>query len=159
LNSSVLDYRYKAIEQLQANESESQHAAQHSVNLSLFLIGRRNRRARREAVQGAAGRAGHDVRVADEEGEVGVNHPSLRAAALVLWRRSNPLATGDCFVAHRPGGSVPGTNAPRNDGKENTLSDMDTEVTALEGKLSKARQVTQGMMSILLTGRVRLVTV
>ena len=38
-----------------------------------------------------------------------------------------------------------------------TLSDMDAEVTALEGKLSKARQVNAGMMSVLLTGRVRLV--
>ena len=38
-----------------------------------------------------------------------------------------------------------------------TLSDMDAEITALEAKLSKARQVKQGMMSELLTGRVRLV--
>jgi len=38
-----------------------------------------------------------------------------------------------------------------------TLSDMDAEVTALEEKLSKARQVKQGMMSMLLTGMVRLV--
>jgi type I restriction enzyme, S subunit len=38
-----------------------------------------------------------------------------------------------------------------------TLSDMDVEVTALEGKLVKARQVKQGMMQELLTGRVRLV--
>ena len=38
-----------------------------------------------------------------------------------------------------------------------TLSDMDAEITALEGKLSKARQVKQGMMSVLLTGRLRLV--
>jgi type I restriction enzyme, S subunit len=37
------------------------------------------------------------------------------------------------------------------------LSDMDAEVAALEGKLSKARQVKQGMMQELLTGRVRLV--
>jgi len=37
------------------------------------------------------------------------------------------------------------------------LSDMDAEIAALEGKLSKARQVKQGMMSVLLTGRVRLV--
>jgi hypothetical protein len=36
------------------------------------------------------------------------------------------------------------------------LSDMDAEIAALEGKLSKARQVKQGMMSVLLTGRVRL---
>jgi type I restriction enzyme S subunit len=39
------------------------------------------------------------------------------------------------------------------------LSDMDAEISALEGKLSKARQVKQGMMSVLLTGRVRLVKV
>ena len=37
------------------------------------------------------------------------------------------------------------------------LSDMDAEIAALDGKLSKARQVKQGMMSELLTGRVRLV--
>ena len=37
--------------------------------------GCRNRRAGRETVQGAAGQAGHDVRVADGEGEVGVNSP------------------------------------------------------------------------------------
>jgi type I restriction enzyme S subunit len=37
------------------------------------------------------------------------------------------------------------------------LSDMDAEITALEGKLSKEREVKQGMMQELLTGRVRLV--
>ena len=44
-----------------------------SDHLSFFHIGRRNRRARRETVQGAAGQDGDDVRVADGEGEVGVN--------------------------------------------------------------------------------------
>jgi len=37
------------------------------------------------------------------------------------------------------------------------LSDMDAEIAALEEKLSKARQVKQGMMSMLLTGKIRLV--
>lgn len=37
------------------------------------------------------------------------------------------------------------------------LSDMDLEIEALEGKLHKARQIKQGMMQELLTGRVRLV--
>ncbi|MBK7199888.1 restriction endonuclease subunit S [Candidatus Amarolinea dominans] len=37
------------------------------------------------------------------------------------------------------------------------LSDMDAEIAGLEGKLVKARQVKQGMMQELLTGRVRLV--
>ena len=37
------------------------------------------------------------------------------------------------------------------------LSDMDTEIAALESKLSKARQLKQGMMQELLTGRIRLI--
>lgn len=37
------------------------------------------------------------------------------------------------------------------------LSDIDAELTALEAKLAKARQVKQGMMQELLTGRIRLV--
>ena len=37
------------------------------------------------------------------------------------------------------------------------FSDMDTEIAALEAKLSKARQIKQGMMQELLTGRTRLV--
>lgn len=36
------------------------------------------------------------------------------------------------------------------------LSDMDSEITALEMKLVKARQIKQGMMQELLTGRIRL---
>jgi type I restriction enzyme S subunit len=36
------------------------------------------------------------------------------------------------------------------------LSDMDAEVAALEGKLAKARQLKQGMMQELLTGKTRL---
>ena len=38
-----------------------------------------------------------------------------------------------------------------------TLSDMDAEIAALEAKLSKARQIKQGMMQELLTGRIRLI--
>ena len=37
------------------------------------------------------------------------------------------------------------------------LSDMDADITALESKLAKTRQVKQGMMQELLTGRIRLV--
>ena len=37
------------------------------------------------------------------------------------------------------------------------LADMDTELAALESKLTKARQIKQGMMQELLTGRIRLV--
>ena len=38
-----------------------------------------------------------------------------------------------------------------------TLSDMDAEIAALEAKLAKARQIKQGMMHNLLTGRIRLI--
>ena len=37
------------------------------------------------------------------------------------------------------------------------LADMDAEIAALEAKLTKARQLKQGMMQELLTGRIRLV--
>jgi len=37
------------------------------------------------------------------------------------------------------------------------LSDMDAEIDALEAKLIKARNIKQGMMHNLLTGRIRLV--
>jgi type I restriction enzyme S subunit len=39
----------------------------------------------------------------------------------------------------------------------NVLSDMDAEIAAFEAKLAKARQIKQGMMQELLTGRIRLV--
>ena len=38
-----------------------------------------------------------------------------------------------------------------------TLSDMDTEITALDAKLAKARQLKKGMMQELLSGRIRLI--
>jgi type I restriction enzyme S subunit len=37
------------------------------------------------------------------------------------------------------------------------LSDMDAEIDSLESKLAKAREIKQGMMQELLTGRIRLV--
>ena len=37
------------------------------------------------------------------------------------------------------------------------LSDMDAEISALETKLAKYKQVKQGMMQNLLTGKIRLV--
>jgi len=37
------------------------------------------------------------------------------------------------------------------------LTDMDTEISALETKLEKAKQIKQGMMQDLLSGKVRLI--
>lgn len=39
----------------------------------------------------------------------------------------------------------------------NILSDMDEEITTLETKLTKARQIKQAMMQELLTGKIRLI--
>ena len=39
----------------------------------------------------------------------------------------------------------------------NILTNMDAEIAALEEKLAKARQIKQGMMQDLLTGRIRLI--
>ena len=36
------------------------------------------------------------------------------------------------------------------------LSDMDTELTELKSRIAKARQIKQGMVQELLTGRIRL---
>jgi type I restriction enzyme S subunit len=57
---------------------------------------------------------------------------------------------------------INGTIISLPDGAEQTaiakiLSDMDTEIDASEAKLSKARQIKQGMMQELLTGKTRLV--
>jgi type I restriction enzyme S subunit len=48
-------------------------------------------------------------------------------------------------------------NKAEQEGIAAILSDMDAEITALEAKLAKARQLRQGMMRELLTGRIRLV--
>jgi type I restriction enzyme, S subunit len=37
------------------------------------------------------------------------------------------------------------------------LADMDEGITALEAKIAKARQIKQGMMQELLTGKIRLI--
>ena len=52
--------------------------------------------------------------------------------------------------------SVPPT-LPEQTAIATILSDMDAEIAALETKLTKARQIKQGMMQELLTGRIRLI--
>ena len=51
-------------------------------------------------------------------------------------------------------------NMPQSEAEQSAiaeiLSDMDAEIAALEGKLSTAREVKAGMMSTLLTGKIRL---
>ncbi|MGA9766409.1 MAG: restriction endonuclease subunit S [Rhodomicrobium sp.] len=59
-------------------------------------------------------------------------------------------------------GEIGGVPIPFPSAEEQTsiaaiLSDMDAEIAALESKLAKSRQIKQGMMHNLLTGRIRLV--
>jgi type I restriction enzyme S subunit len=53
--------------------------------------------------------------------------------------------------------TLPVPSLPEQTAIAEILSDMDAEIAALEAKLSKARQVKAGMMSVLLTGKIRLV--
>lgn len=52
--------------------------------------------------------------------------------------------------------TLPVPSIPEQTAIASILSDMDSEITALEEKLAKARQIKQGMMQELLTGRIRL---
>jgi type I restriction enzyme S subunit len=52
---------------------------------------------------------------------------------------------------------LPVPSAPEQTAIASILSDMDAEIAALEEKLAKARNIKQGMMQELLTGRIRLV--
>jgi type I restriction enzyme, S subunit len=52
--------------------------------------------------------------------------------------------------------AIPPTKAEQ-DAISSILSDMDSDISALESKLAKARAIKQGMMQELLTGRIRLV--
>jgi type I restriction enzyme, S subunit len=71
-------------------------------------------------------------------------------------------ATSSTTVKHLSHGDIEGIEKrlpalPEQTAIATVLSDMDAEIAALEAKLAKARQVKQGMMQELLTGRIRLV--
>ena len=53
--------------------------------------------------------------------------------------------------------TLPVPSIPEQTAIATILSDMDDELSAIETKLNKARQIKQGMMHDLLTGRIRLV--
>ncbi len=72
----------------------------------------------------------------------------------MVFGSGQPLITGtqikELMIA------VPPT-VDEQDAIASVLGDMDAEIAALESKLNKARQIKQGMMHELLTGRIRLV--
>lgn len=94
----------------------------------------------------------------------GISHPSYvysHMFAGCVARQIEALLTGSNYPAINSG-DVRALQIPFPDYEEQTaiatvLSDMDEEITALETKLAKARQLKQGMMQELLTGRIRLV--
>ncbi len=94
----------------------------------------------------------------------GVSYPGylyFHMFAERVARQIEALLTGSNYPAIN-GGDVRALQIPIPEYKEQTaiaaiLSDMDAEIAALEAKLAKTRQLKQGMMQELLTGRIRLV--
>ena len=68
----------------------------------------------------------------------GSNYPAINSADVRAIRLPLPHYTEQAAIA-------------------GILTDMDTEITALENKLTKARHLKAGMMQELLTGKTRLV--
>jgi type I restriction enzyme S subunit len=76
------------------------------------------------------------------------------------WVKMNSMRSGQPGINGREYSSLPIPLPPttvEQTAIASILSDMDAEITALEAKLAKARNIKQGMMQELLTGRVRLV--
>ncbi len=76
------------------------------------------------------------------------------------WVKVNSMRTGQPGINGREYASLPIALPPTKAEQEAIaaiLSDMAAEIAALEVKLTKARQIKQGMIQELLTGRIRLV--
>lgn len=83
-----------------------------------------------------------------------LSQPSYRA-------RFNSITTGQAYpqlsLKQVRDAVIPLRSLPEQRAIAVTLSDMDAELTALEARREKTRQLKQGMMQALLTGRIRLV--
>ena len=85
----------------------------------------------------------------------------------IFYRVGEPLkeierATSSTTVKHLSHGDIEGMEIPLPSPEEQCaiatiLSDMDADIATLEQKLTKARNLKQGMMQELLTGRIRLI--
>lgn len=97
-------------------------------------------------------------------------HPETRASGLFLayWFRSRDGRKAMALLAQGATRyniaksaflklEIPQPSALEQSAIADVLRDMDAEIAALETKLTKARQIKQGMMQELLTGRIRLV--
>jgi type I restriction enzyme S subunit len=94
----------------------------------------------------------------------GISHPGyvyFHMFAGCVARQIEALLTGSNYPAIN-GSDVRALQIPFPEYDEQAaiatiLSDMDAEIAAIETKLTKARQLKQGIMQELLTGRIRLV--
>jgi type I restriction enzyme S subunit len=76
------------------------------------------------------------------------------------WVKVNSMRSGQPGINGREYASLPlplPPTLPEQTAIASVLSDMDSALSAIETKLTKARQLKQGMMQNLLTGRIRLV--
>jgi type I restriction enzyme S subunit len=76
------------------------------------------------------------------------------------WVRVNSMRSGQPGINGREYEALPIPLPPTKSEQEaiaTILSDMDAEIAALQAKLAKARQLKQGMMQELLTGKTRLI--
>lgn len=95
------------------------------------------------------------IRVSDDWDAIFVFFSLLQDATLIGAAATGlipGITRGDLLEKQMPIPSLPEQSAIAA-----ILSDMDAEIAALESKLTKARQVKQGMMQELLTGRTRLI--
>jgi len=153
------------------------------LSQSMFISEEAHRSIHRSKVSGGdllmtiTGNVGRVVWLRNDFGEANINQHIARirivsgqvAAAFIFHFLSQPLVrryynlitTGQAYpqISLR---QVRETEIPLPSLDEQTaiaavLTDMDAEIAALETKLAKARQLKQGMMQELLTGRIRLV--
>lgn len=85
---------------------------------------------------------------------------ACKAEAQQKWIKQSAIQTGvphiNLSILRRLPVPLPSTLAEQ-ESIATVLSDMDAEIQALEAKLQKTRQLKQGMMAELLTGRIRLI--
>jgi type I restriction enzyme S subunit len=106
--------------------------------------------------------AGFLIRVRPDQNQLSPQYLRYQLQTETYWRwvRTNSMRSGQPGINGQQYASmpiaIPPTRAEQNAIAE-ALADMDAQLEALEARLEKARQVKQGMMQELLTGRVRLV--
>src|SRR2546428_7351796 len=153
------------------------------LSQSMFISGEAHQVLRRSEVRAGdilmtiTGNVGRVVHLQEGFGEANINQHIARirivheevAAPFVLHILSQPvvrryynlITTGQAYpqisLTQVRETEVPMPSLAEQAAIATILTDMDAEIAALEKKLAKARQIKQGMMQELLTGRTRLI--